>query len=402
MEQQQYPQVRRSEEGNQLRVLLPRCWGMFTLLELVLDALLVLAGVLDKKGQVVNLTPAANDAWRLIGRRFPHIRGMSRGADIVSHIVNRGGAALAMQLLPAAALQGYLGHTETQDGGDSAEVRRQALFADLWAAVGAAGGEVERLMVLARRHTELAVLAVTRGRGGGRLLTRSARDSWLRQFGRNPAERSRLVDMLERMGCGCGAAEPRRELMFCLRHSMDLRSRIRAVSVPSSASRVVTHCANKLVRTWLNRMERAAASESRADAKASQKACSAHGRGQPLLLDVSNQPHSAAVRRRATKGKPGPSTRRKRAAPAAGDGAPASKRQAKRGDDGAGERFVELVQSIMVDQGISQTALASQTGLTQQKISRWCGAPRAAARTPQSSAASVLSDTYCGGSICRL
>ena len=121
---------------------------------------------------------------------------MEWAADIVAYLVQNGHSCFAASLLPAPALQHFLGYNDAR--GQSFDKR--TLFTDLWMTVAAASTEVDRLLALGRRHAEVAVS----GLHNAGLRDEQAVMLWMRKYGRNEGERARLQDMLDRMGVGVG------------------------------------------------------------------------------------------------------------------------------------------------------------------------------------------------------
>jgi hypothetical protein len=120
-------------------------------------------------------------------------------AEIVSFLVHNGHGCFAASLVPAAALQSFLGYNETR----GSKFERNQLFTDFWMTVAQASQEVERLLCVARRHAEVAVA----GLHSAGLRDETAVLIWLRKYGRNEGERIRLQEMLDRMGVGVGARD---------------------------------------------------------------------------------------------------------------------------------------------------------------------------------------------------
>ncbi len=229
-----------------------------SLLEIVLERLFTAAGLLAKGNQLAD-DAAEHQAWQVLCRRFKELQdqrdgsGASRAAvqcralrlacfrfdlflsrvssaadvlgcaEIVSFLVHKGHGCFAASLVPAAALQSFLGYNETR----GTKFERNQLFTDFWMTVAQASQEVERLLCLARRHAEVAIA----GLHSAGLRDETAVLVWLRKYGRNEGERLRLQEMLDRMGVGVGSAEPTHELMFALRHNLDLAARTRPVTV---------------------------------------------------------------------------------------------------------------------------------------------------------------------------
>lgn len=129
------------------------------------------------------------------GTHFPRVYPCVR-AEIVSFLVHNGHGCFAASLLPASALQAFLGYNETR----GIKFARKQLFTDFWMTVAQASQEVERLLSLARRHAEVAVS----GLHSAGLRDEAAVMVWMRKYGRNEGERSRLQEMLDRMGVGVG------------------------------------------------------------------------------------------------------------------------------------------------------------------------------------------------------
>ena len=118
-------------------------------------------------------------------------------AEIVSFLVHNGHGCFTASLLPAAALQAFLGYNETR----GIKFERKKLFTDFWMTVAQASQEVDRLLALARRHAEVAVA----GLHSAGLRDEASVMVWMRKHGRNEGERIRLQEMLDRMGVGVGA-----------------------------------------------------------------------------------------------------------------------------------------------------------------------------------------------------
>ena len=76
--------------------------------------------------------------WQALCQRYPAIRSESDGAVAVRHIVRRGGACIVLHMMPQDVLDRFLG-CNNQRG----LITHKLLFADLWAAVCAAGEEVD-------------------------------------------------------------------------------------------------------------------------------------------------------------------------------------------------------------------------------------------------------------------
>lgn len=214
---------------------------MFTtvhsVLQIVLEKLLLAGGILAKGGNLA-AGVAALQPWQVLTRRFPELRSQEdghgapcrpaapppapattcplffnawlaggewrvklaalacRGAEIASFLVHNGHGCFAASLLPASALQTFLGYNETR----GIKFVRNQLFTDFWMTVAQASQEVDRLLGLARRHAEVAVS----GLHSAGLRDEAAVMVWMRKYGRNEGERARLQQMLDRMGVGVG------------------------------------------------------------------------------------------------------------------------------------------------------------------------------------------------------
>ena len=331
-----------------------------SLLEIVLERLLTSAGLLTKGSKLAE-DAAQHQAWQVLSRRFTEIRDQRDGREIVSFLVHHGHGCFAASLVPAAALQSFLGYNETR----GTKFEPKQLFTDFWMTVAQASQEVERLLCLARRHAEVAIT----GLHSAGLRDEAAVMVWLRKYGRNEGERIRLQEMLDRMGVGVGSAEPTHELMFALRHNLDLSARTRAVTVYGAAQRMATQTSNGLVKSWVKRAEKAAALQERQDSLTA-KAIDSRGMNfimrssTPTLLtdshDEDDTPGDYADSRQGQGGK-----RWREEGGCLDDDGP--EEQALH----ASSEFADKVQDYMREQRVSQTQLAHQVGLRQQQISRW-------------------------------
>ena len=338
-----------------------RCGAMYSivhsLLEIVLERLLTSAGLLTKGSKLAE-DAAQHQAWQVLSRRFKEIRDRRDGREIVSFLVHHGHGCFAASLVPAAALQSFLGYNETR----GTKFEPKQLFTDFWMTVAQASQEVERLLCLARRHAEVAIT----GLHSAGLRDEAAVMVWLRKYGRNEGERIRLQEMLDRMGVGVGSAEPTHELMFALRHNLDLSARTRAVTVYGAAQRMATQTSNGLVKSWVKRAEKAAALQERQDGLTA-KAIDSRGMNfymrssTPTLLtdshDEDDTPGEYGGSRKGRGGKRG-----QEEGSCSEDDGP---------EEQASSEFADKVQDYMREQRVSQTQLAHQVGLRQQQISRW-------------------------------
>ena len=364
-----------------------------SMLEMVVLELLKHAEIVNGQSRVVP-SDAGRPTWQLLCRRFAYLRDTGGdGPTVARKIVGRGCTCVVVNMLPPTALHCFLGYAATTD---THTPPHNVLFADMWDTITQAGAEVWRLLALARRHTELAVGAVTKAKG---VLDNKTRNWWLKKFGRNEAERSRLNDMLERMGCGIDEGEPTHEVMFCLRHGMDIRGHARTLTVAGGHSRVAAHCSNVIVRSWLDLTERAAKQEHREDITASRASgnrnqkssasvlSSATSMAAPLPVRLPSAGGNCAAcrgmhRSHTCKAQPrtGKTPPRKRSAAGSAD----PKVEAKRAKPAktasvAGVaalpsnslEFVGMIWELMTKLDLSQTALGAQCGLSQQQLSRW-------------------------------
>eukprot|EP01043_Picozoa_sp_COSAG02_P071245 COSAG02_NODE_12941_length_1469_cov_1.372993_1_plen_440_part_01 len=314
-------------------------------------------------------------------------------AEIVSFLVHKGHGCFAASLLPAAALQSFLGYNETR----GTKFERNQLFTDFWMTVAQASQEVERLLCLARRHAEVAIA----GLHSAGLRDETAVLVWLRKYGRNEGERVRLQEMLDRMGVGVGSAEPTHELMFALRHNLDLAARTRPVTVygtrrsprvavsctsspaqpgeadthdvaaacAGAAQRMATQTSNGLVKSWVKRAERAAQVEERKDSLTG-KAIDSRGMSffmrssTPTLStdsrDDDDSPSDCGGSRKGRGGKRG-----------LDEGSCLDDDRLEEQKMRASSAFADKVQDYMQKHSVSQTQLGIQVGLRQQQISRW-------------------------------